>query len=408
MCDTLVVLLPDRVLFAKSSDRDANEAQVPTWTAAARHGPHDLARCTRMAVPQVRETLATLVSRPFWMWGAEIGANEAGVVIGNEAVFTRAPVAATGLLGMDLLRLALERAPTAKAAVEVIVDLLEAHGQGGGCGLEDPSFTYHNSFLVADATGAWVVETAGRHWETLALERPAEGARAYSISNALSIPAFAARHSERLGVKTWGSGAAGRASRTCALASQARSLGDLRGILRDHGPESATPRYRWLNGGLHAPCMHGGGLIASSQTTASWVSELGPGGARHQITATSGPCTSLFKPARVDAPLDLGAPREVADGSSLWWRHERLHRAVLRDPAPLLAQYAAERDALEARWDEAPPEPASAFAEADRWLERWTARVEAASAERPDTRPWWARRYWSRREEMAGRAPLRR
>ena len=259
MCDTLVHVAPGRVLFAKNSDRDPNEAQLLEWRPRRRPRAGARVRCTWIEIEEAPETHAVLLSRPFWMWGAEIGANEHGVAIGNEAVFTSQPYAATGLTGMDLVRLALERADSAERAVAVIVDLIAKHGQGGGCGHEDKGFTYHNSFLVAD--------------------------------------------------------------RTQALAAAAREPADLARILRDHGPGRATPEYRTLNGGLCAPCVHAGGWVVNSQTTASWIAELAADGARHWVTGTASPCTSLFKPVRVTEPLDLGpAPTDRADRASLWWR----------------------------------------------------------------------------------------
>ena len=395
MCDTAVVVSDGRVLFAKNSDRDANEAQLLEWHPRARHQAGEPLRCTWLEVPQVAETQAILISRPFWMWGAEIGANEHGVVIGNEAVFTREPTLETGLTGMDLLRLALERAATAEAAVAVITELLESVGQGGGCGHEDRSFTYHNSYIVADPRGAFVLETAGRRWAT---ER-VEGAR--TISNALTIEPFASRYSES--VKTRVAASRTRQACTTARARRAKGLLDMMALLRDHGEKSADISYAILNGGMGAPCMHAGGLVANSQTTASWVAQLSDDGARHFVTGTAAPCTSLFKPVRVGTRLDLGEPpTDRADEASLWWRHERLHRRVTRDPARLLPLFAAERDDLEARWVETAPEPAEAFAAGDELLAGWLKRVETASG--VDRRPLWARRYWKLRDARAGLA----
>jgi dipeptidase len=326
-----------------------------------------------------------------------MGANEHGVVIGNEAVFTTEPYAETGLTGMDLLRLALERAASADEAVEVLVSLLETHGQGGGCGHEKRSFTYHNSFIAADARRAFVVETAGRRF---AVERVRPGAR--SISNGLTIEPFAGRYGRAL--ETGAAGAVERQGRTLALARRARGPADLMRVLRDHGEGRTEPEHRRLNGGLCAPCVHAGGIAVNSQTTGSWVAELTPEGARHWVTGTASPCASLFKPVQVDAPLDLGpAPTDRADDASLWWRGERLARRVARDPARLLPLFAEERDALEADWLATPPEPAKAFAEGDLRIAAWTARVAAATGGR-DVRPLWARRYWAARDERAGLA----
>ena len=101
----------------------------------------------------------------------------------------------------------------------------------------------------------------------------------------------------------------------------------------------------------------------------SWVAELSPGSMRHWVTATAAPCTSLFKPVRVDDPLDLGPnPTDTFDPRTLWWRHERLHRRAVMHPIGLYPLFTAERDTVERRWIADPPEPRSAFDQGDRLL----------------------------------------
>src|SRR5512136_1639842 len=168
MCDTVVALghvTADGVtLFGKNSDREPNEAHQLLRVPAADHPAGSTVKCTYLEIPQIEHTYEVLLAKPFWIWGAEMGANEHGVAIGNEAVFTKLPYEKSpGLIGMDLLRLALERAKTARQAVDVITGLLAEYGQGGNCGLRHTTF-YHNSFLIADPRSAWVLETAGPHW----------------------------------------------------------------------------------------------------------------------------------------------------------------------------------------------------------------------------------------------------
>ncbi len=397
MCDTLVSLTDDGVLFAKNSDRDPNESQLLEWHPAVDHPLGAEVACTWTTIDQLPHTNAVLLSRPWWMWGAEIGANEHGVVIGNEAVFTRAAgflgggrEPEPGLLGMDLLRLGLERADSASGAVAVIVDLLERHGQGGSCSFEHPKFTYDNSFIVADPNGAIVLETAGRSHATEVV-----AGRARSISNGLTIAGFAEANADPIRSRV--AECRTRQARTTASAQRAVGAADMMAALRDHG-RGGRPTYSVFNGALGAPCAHPGGLLTSTQSTASWVGDL-RGDIQHWATATSAPCTSLFKPVAVGQPVDLGpAPGNTVDARSLWWRHERLHRLVMRNPEALLGRYGAQRDSVEAAWIADPPPSAGAFAQGDQleqsWLELVIEAVAAKAA--PDVRPPLVRRQWKR------------
>ena len=186
MCDTFAAMpsatMDGSVLFGKNSDREPNEAQALEYYPPEKYKAGTELKATYITIPQAEETYGVLLSRPFWMWGAEIGANDRGVVIGNEAVWTKMPLnKKDGLTGMDLLRLALERGGTAQEALYVIVQMLEDYGQGGICGYQDKKMAYHNSYILADPKEAWVLETAAHLWAARKVREFA------SISNGLTI-----------------------------------------------------------------------------------------------------------------------------------------------------------------------------------------------------------------------------
>ena len=378
MCDTLVATslttLSGAMLFGKNSDRERNEAQQLQMLPGANHGRGAKVRLTYIEIDQAEATHACLISRPFWMWGAEMGANEHGVVIGNEAMHSVVPAQRkSALTGMDLVRLALERAANAADAVQVITDLLERHGQGGDCG-HLGRFYYHNGFVVADPREAYVVETVGRWW---AVER-VDGVR--TLSNAFSIGAkpyaqsadlqahaaregwldangnfdFAARMIDPVrDASSFGKGRCARAAALLAPLAGRIELADLQAVLRDHGSEAdGDPDWSPRKTERRTICMHAAAGARRSQTVASMTSDLTPERTTHWVTASSAPCISLFKPVVLGLPLpDMGSPpSDRFDTGSYWWRHERLHRTALHDFSRALGLIAQQRDVLEARF----------------------------------------------------------
>ncbi len=388
MCDTFVVVKPGRVLFGKNSDRDPNEAQVLSWVPARDHASGSDLTCTWRSIPQVGHTHAVFLSRPFWMWGAEMGANEYGVVIGNEAIFTRESNQDDGLLGMDLVRLGLERGANAAESVDVICELIQTFGQGGRCGYEDSGFSYHNSFLIADHGEAWVVEAAGKRTARRCID---EGV--YAISNDVTLPEL---RSIRDRTRPWVARAHLRQKRVRCLAEDVASVKGAMAVLRDHGTEDALPRYSRHAGAMSSPCMHAGGWLVGAQTTGSMVSELRPIGVTHWATGTSAPCLSVFRPVSVDNPRDVGSPTGTP-GDSLWWRFEQVHRLLLRADTARREEYFADRDAVQAQILSRPGD--DGWRIADEWLSR-IAQPSNAGAGR-DARPRFLRRYWKSMESQA-------
>ncbi|HWA42658.1 MAG TPA: C69 family dipeptidase [Hypericibacter adhaerens] len=379
MCDTFVIqgrlMESGHTTLAKNSDREPNEAQYLTKVEAADHRPGSKLRCTYIEIPQAAHTYAVLGSRPWWMWGFEHGVNECGLAIGNEAVWSKLPGSTQpGLLGMDLLRLTLERAATADEGLAVLTELLERHGQSGRTSVSRDT-TYHNSFILADADGGWNLQTAGRHWVAKKLEgwaaisnvysigsdydRISEGAIDFAIRSGWFDPAagapfdFAAAYADT--DVPFLPGCAARLDfsqrQLEALERKGRKivLEDVFAVLRGHGSEAAEAGWRPGADGESLVCMHASSA-EGSETAASVVAELpGDGGASLFWASLASPCLSSFVPIWPDAGSPEGWSQPRAGNSDAWWDMESTQRLIERDygrlsapPRAILAELEAE------------------------------------------------------------------
>ena len=356
MCDTLCAPGPRGMVFAKNSDRPPGEVQV-ALPFERRDPSGDTMRTQYMTIGDAGAH-AILLSRPTWLWGAEHGVNEHGVAIGNERVSTvhDAANAPPALIGMALVRLGLERAGTADQAVEAMAALLQQCGQGGIADAVHHE-AYDSSFLVADPSGAFVLETAGSDYAAA----PFPGGVA--ISNRIALDSGWTRASAGVAPGADFGRFRDRSEDTryadVRLAASRRFLASAppggltpaatAAHLRDHGsgpwgaPCSAPRR-------VVAPparvgddfsgvsvCMHVRGLCV---TAASMIAEL-PGGIAagapiRAWVAAGSPCASIFVPAfprSVAGPPPFVPPELSAE--ELWHAADALRQRVEDDPAAL-------------------------------------------------------------------------
>jgi dipeptidase len=358
------------------------------------------------------------------MWGAEIGTNEYGVTIGNEAVWTKLPVEKTGLTGMDLLRLALERSTTAKEALELITSFLQRYGQGGACGYRNKNFRYNNSFIIADPAEAWVLETAGEHW----VAERVRGIR--TISNVLSIGKEFDLISDKAfsfaKEKGWCKSAddfdfarcygdpsyrrltGGVERSACTLKSLMSAKEKLTrqhffAALREH---NHLPPKKGMT--IQTPCAHASWQPTrrAGQTTGSMISCLNPAKPLHWLTGTSSPCLSVFKPMVLsEGTIDTGAkPGAGYDAESIFWRHECLHRLALRDYEHFRDRMDDLKMAMEARFtasadaDIMPQQCAAMWEEHRQAIPEWLNRMAKDTVKSSAYSLY--HRYWSQQNKL--------
>lgn len=377
-CDTFVAMgsstKSGKNIFAKNSDRPLSEAQPFIYFPERKRNDNKKLKCTYIEIDDVQKTNALYGSKPFWMWGFEHGINEHGVAIGNEAAWSKdKPEMIPGLLGMDLLRLALERGRTAYEAMHVIIDLLVQHGQGGNASTLR-EMRYHNLFILVDKTEGWVLETVNRRWVAKKIRDAVAISNCYSIEedwdescDDLKEYAYAMKWAdprEKFNfAMAYGAiddkhrNAHARKMRADKLLNQNKgniTTETMKKIMRDHFEgELIEPRWSSAHGLNTTICMHSQSE-SGSKTAAAMIVEFRTGNYVSCQHCFSTPCTSIFKPFYLTGKLSHNS--ETALGwyskESTWWLYERLSLAVESNYNKHMKVLKEEQDKIEKQFGE--------------------------------------------------------
>ena len=354
-CDTIVINSRcseyGQNILAKNSDRPTGEPQPLCFYEAKEYPEGAILHTTYLDIPQVRKTYAIVGSRPYWIWGFEMGYNEMGLIIGNEAEWSRMDEETEdGLLGMDLLRLGLERAATARDAITVITDLLKQYGQKASASMLRTRY-YENSFILADRSECWVLETAGREWVAREVKDMQGVSNCYSIGKDFDMASenleliarerrwlspgeefdFAKAYTGNVANLAGGTQRYRRSNKLLAQ-NKIHSFSTLAAILRDHHEdELIAPRFGATNATFVSLCMHAG-MWGASETSASLLArydeDLGVIARYAPVQA----CFSAYIPVYMaELPERMQTAERKYDENSLWWQVKRLGLLIAVD-----------------------------------------------------------------------------
>ena len=348
MCDTLCFVAANGTLFAKNSDRPVGEVQTVLHFDQRRANQLHRLRTQYLDLGPDPGAFAAIGSQPHWLWGFEHGFNEHRVAVGNEKVWTvdNPRGQPEALLGMDIVRITLERARTADEAFAIITMLVEHHGQGG-TGEEHHDEPYHSSFLVADPHRAWIIETSDTTWAARSI---AHGGA--SLSNRIALdhdwshasanvaPTQSFQEWRAPKISTSIADHRLRATTACVAGTAPPDPGQVVATLRSHGSgpwgnpydtptATATPTPTPIPhevGDDHegvSVCMH---VCDYQTTTASMVTWL-PRDGNEPVRAwclLGSPCVGIYLPVASSTPNTVPTVPQWLSSAATWQRFDRL------------------------------------------------------------------------------------
>ena len=358
-CDMVVALpaatVDGHTLFGINVDRPLRSGRPLCRIAGKEFAPGEKLRAQYIELPQTRRTNTILGSQPEGWWGFTHGINEHGLAVGQAQLRSRLHCSEPGVTAGDLVRLVLERCHGANQAVDCLTSLLERHGQSPAPG--DRPDTANATFLVADGSEAYCVETAGRYWACQQAgqvkaasnlcqirqdwDRIAHGLAGKAIDEGWWAPdgrkldfAGALGESpvgERSGLRAWG-----RATFLLEQQNGHIDVNFVRQLLSDHyeGTHFEIDPFS-ASAGPTPICHHARAQPNGGETAVSFVAEIsGEHCAVAGWYAFGPPCATVYFPVCLegDPPTSFAYGELNQNAARLWEGPAHLARVYLGDP----------------------------------------------------------------------------